>query len=179
MTFVALRAVEKNARPRAHLFVYGLAPSLVLLLLLVLLVVLAPAWLPVFLVPLRHCTGFVLARCLLQCTGGCSNTYATAQAIDCGIVYCPAVALPDLFFSERLGAVAPMHIVSTHSLPAPHIIIASTSHRQYALLAVYCPSTPAPTSSYGPYDQQPWPPQKRELPKARPLRKTARVIIDA
>ena len=106
--FIALRAFEKNARPRAHLLVYELAPSLVLLLLLVLLVVLAPACLPVLLVPLRHCTDFVLARCLLQFMGGCSSTYATAQAIDCGIVYGPAIALPDLFFSERLGSVAPL-----------------------------------------------------------------------
>ena len=79
-----------------------------LLLLLVLLVVLAPVWLPVLLVPLRARTGFVLARCLLQCTGGCSSTFATAQAIDCGIVHCLADARPDWFVSEWAGAVAPM-----------------------------------------------------------------------
>ena len=38
--FIALRAFEKNARPRAHLFVYVPAPLLVLLVLPVLLVVL-------------------------------------------------------------------------------------------------------------------------------------------
>ena len=97
LTFRRASRGQKNARPRAHLSVFGSALSLVLLVLLVLLVSLVPVWLPVLPVSLRACTGFVLARCHVKFTGGCSSTFATAQTIDFGNGCCPADARPDLW----------------------------------------------------------------------------------